>query len=386
MSISRQPTPGANKRREESWRRGAASFNSVFSAGRGEAGSASRDARNCSRRGSRTAAIVMASILAGTVASLPWMKRTASTVAAADSAGDRREVHVTPRAAGQVEKVLIKTNQRVKKGELLGRLDREPCRLELEARQAAIASAEAELAVAEAETRGLAAQARSRRWQLQAAIEQVHNDIAALKAAAAILRSRQATRDRARSDYKRVEPLIQGRTVSTEEFEQREADLEVATAAVDSARQQVFQLRAALGVPPEPQSDDLADVPDGWDTQASKVRAARAEAVAALAELGCELPPGEPTAETIKRAFRQRDDRQDADHHLSQMVAGAPKVKLARAKLEQARCALKQAQLDLEHCDILAETDGVVQRVETAPGSYVNAGQTLAIIRAPGAR
>ena len=285
-----------------------------------------------------------------------------------------------------MEKVLIKTNQRVKKGELLGRLDREPCRLELEARQAAIASAEAELAVAEAEARGLAAQARSRRWKLQAAIEQVHNDIAALKAAAAILRSRQATRDRARSDYKRVEPLIQGRTVSTEEFEQREADLEVATAAVDSARQQVFQLRAALGVPPEPQSDDLADVPDGWDTQASKVRAARAEAVAALAELGCELPPGEPTAETIKRAFRQRDDRQDADHHLSQMVAGAPKVKLARAKLEQARCALKQAQLDLEHCDILAETDGVVQRVETAPGSYVNAGQTLAIIRAPGAR
>jgi multidrug resistance efflux pump len=47
---------------------------------------------------------------------------------------------------------------------------------------------------------------------------------------------------------------------------------------------------------------------------------------------------------------------------------------------------MKEAKLDLRHCDITAETDGVVVRVEVVPGSCVDAGQQLAIIRSNGNR
>jgi multidrug resistance efflux pump len=111
-----------------------------------------------------------------------------------------------------------------------------------------------------------------------------------------------------------------------------------------------------------------------------------ADTIAALAELGVELPPGKQTAETITQVFQQRDDPQNSDRLWAEIVDGAPKVKRARAKLDQARCVLKEAKLDLRHCDITAEIDGDVVRVEVVPGSYVDAGQQLAIIRSNGNR
>ena len=86
------------------------------------------------------------------------------------------------RVPGQVARVLVDDNYRVRKGDLLVELDKEPYRVQVEIKQAAVATAKADLALARAQVRGIEAQARSERWKLQHTIEAVDNQIALLRA------------------------------------------------------------------------------------------------------------------------------------------------------------------------------------------------------------
>jgi hypothetical protein len=61
--------------------------------------------------------------------------------------------------------------------------------------------------VAEAQVRGFAAQARSNRFRLEHAIEDVNNQIAMLGANVAALDSDLAKRDRALKDFERIKEL-----------------------------------------------------------------------------------------------------------------------------------------------------------------------------------
>ena len=100
--------------------------------------------------------------------------------------------YVAPRVAGQVSKVLVDDNNRVKKGDLLVQLDPEPYRIMVEIKQAAVAVAEANLVEANAQVRAMVGQARANRYNLEYAIEQVNDKIANLRASVATLNSRRA--------------------------------------------------------------------------------------------------------------------------------------------------------------------------------------------------
>src|SRR5262249_44373767 len=128
---------------------------------------------------------------------------------------------VAPRVPGQVLEVLVDDNNRVKKGDLLVRIDPEPFQVQVNLQRAAVEVAKGDLAAAESQARGLEALARSQRWKIQTAAEQVHNQIALLKAQAAILRTKEATLDRARADFERARRLVQTGAQSREEFDQR---------------------------------------------------------------------------------------------------------------------------------------------------------------------
>ena len=84
---------------------------------------------------------------------------------------------VAPRVHGQVSRVLVDDNNRVHKGDLLVELDKEPFRDAVAVKKAAVDTAEADLQAAKATVRGIEAQAWSRRWQLQQAVENVENQI-----------------------------------------------------------------------------------------------------------------------------------------------------------------------------------------------------------------
>src|ERR1700741_3285422 len=78
---------------------------------------------------------------------------------------------ITPLSAqveGYVRRVPVDDFQRVKEGELLVQIEDDDYR-------ARVAQAEADLQAAKAEARGIEAEARSRRWRLQRAVEDLDN-------------------------------------------------------------------------------------------------------------------------------------------------------------------------------------------------------------------
>lgn len=305
-----------------------------------------------------------------------------NTVSTDDAYVNGHATSVAPRVAGQVARVLVDDNYRVKKGDLLIQLDKEPFQVQLNIKQALVDAAQADLVAAEAEVRGVEAKARSQRWKLQDAIEQVDNQVAALRAAAATLESKIATRDRARADFRRAERLIRTRTITDEEFDQRRENLKVAESLVSEAREQVYQIRVALGLPPRPEkTSDLTSVPDDLNQTSSSIRMALADLVETTASIGLPLAKSAATPQQVIDEFVQKDEEGNIDRILERLVPNAPAVKQAQAKLMQAQRDLEQAQLNLRYCDVVAEIEGVVTRRNVNPGNNVQIGQSLMAVR-----
>jgi membrane fusion protein (multidrug efflux system) len=196
--------------------------------------------------------------LAGTVAALvvggyflvPWVDTALNTVSTDDAYVNGHVTFVAPRVTGQVKEVLVDDNQRVKKGDLLVQLDKEPVQVQVSLKRAAVRVAEANFTAAESKARGLEAQLGSQRWKVQNATEAVHNQIALLRARVAILRTKEATLNRARSDFDRARQLTPSGAISREEFDHRQEDIRVAEASLNQAREEVYQVRASLGLAP----------------------------------------------------------------------------------------------------------------------------------------
>ena len=134
-------------------------------------------------------------VIAAAVFGIPWIRFVLSTVSTDDAFVNGHVTFVAPRVHGQVSRVLVDDNNRVHKGDLLVELDKEPFRDAVAVKKAAVDTAEADLQAARATVRGIEAQARSRRWQLQQAVENVENQIALLHARVAALKKAKATLD-----------------------------------------------------------------------------------------------------------------------------------------------------------------------------------------------
>jgi membrane fusion protein (multidrug efflux system) len=95
------------------------------------------------------------------------------TVSTDDAYVNSYVTFVAPRVPGQVLRVLVDDNNRVKKGDVLVELDPEPYRVQVAIKQAAVDAAQANLVVAQATVRSQIGQARGLRFKLQHAIEDV---------------------------------------------------------------------------------------------------------------------------------------------------------------------------------------------------------------------
>ena len=111
---------------------------------------------------------------------VPIVRTMLETVSTDDAYVNGHVTFVAPRVPGQVARVLVNDNNRVKKGALLVQLDKEPYQVQVDIKKAAVVSAEADFKAAEAQVRAILGQARSLRWKLQTAIEQVDNQVALL--------------------------------------------------------------------------------------------------------------------------------------------------------------------------------------------------------------
>jgi membrane fusion protein (multidrug efflux system) len=310
-----------------------------------------------------------------------WIIDALRTVSTDDAYVNGHVTYVAARVPGQVARVLVDDNNRVRKGDLLVQLDDEPYHVQLHIAQAAVTAAESDLTTAQAQARSLVGQMRSARFALERAIEDVNNQIALLRSRVATLNSKDATLAKAQADYDRAVPLRGTGAISKEDLDTRQEALSIAQAQVEEALQGIYQVRVALGLPAKPPSgEDLAQVRPDLDQTFSAVREAESKLIQAAAQLGVS-DSFDKTPQQLIADFYKRDPEGNIDRIYAHILENAPGIVQARSKLDQAHRALDQAELNLRYCNVLAEIDGVVTRRSVNPGNNVTVGQSLMAVR-----
>jgi membrane fusion protein, multidrug efflux system len=153
---------------------------------------------------------------------IPYIRRALNTVSTDDAYVNGHVTFVAPRVGGQISRVLVDDNNRVHKGDLLAELDKEPYQIAVSEKRAGVDTAKADLRAATAIVRGIEAQARSRRWNLQHAVQDVDNKIALLHARVAALDKSKATLTLAQLEFDRAKELVGKADVSCEVYDRRQ--------------------------------------------------------------------------------------------------------------------------------------------------------------------
>ncbi len=313
---------------------------------------------------------------------IPWVLHGLHTVSTDDAYVNSHVTFVAPRVAGQVARVLVDDNNRVRQGEVLVEIDPEPYRVQVAIKHAALDTARANFAVAQANVRGLLAQARSDRFKLTRAIEDVDNQVALIRQRVAAWEQSKATLVLAQADFDRAKDLLAKKVVSIEEFDHKKEALDVAKSSVTQALENVHQARVALGLPAQPTStEDLTQTPADLDQTFSSVRQALAELIHSVAQLGITPSSFNLTPKQTLEEFYRRDPGGDIDKIYAGIMENAPSLKQAGAAVGQAERDLDQATLNLRYCTVTAEIDGVVTRRNVNPGNNVQVGQSLMAVR-----
>jgi membrane fusion protein (multidrug efflux system) len=270
---------------------------------------------------------------------------------------------ITPLSAqveGYVRRVPVDDFQRVKQGELLVQIEDDDYR-------AKVAQAEADLYAAKAEARGIEAEARSRRWKLQRAVEELENQIALLHARVAALDKSKAVLTLAQIDFSRAKQLLGTPAESRQQYDRAQRALSTADAQVNEALAQVYQARASLGLPAQPISgEDLGQVPPDLDETFSSVLEAQADLIQSAAQLGVI----HSYAQSPKQMLDEFAKQGEIDRYFAQLTTEAPAVKQAEAKLDLAK-------INLGYTRLTAPAGGEVSERDVRPGQYVHAGSQV---------
>jgi membrane fusion protein (multidrug efflux system) len=314
----------------------------------------------------------------------PTVQLMLNTVSTDDAYVNSHVTLVAPRVAGQVIEVLVDDNYRVKKGDVLVRLDREPYEVQKAIQEAALKTAEANLVAANAQVRSQVAQAHANRYKLEHAMEDVNTQIANLHALVATLESKKASLRLAKANLKRGEELEPKGGVSKEDLDQRRETVKVDEAAVEQTLQEIYALRASLGLRPKPEKEkDLTDVPPDLKETFSQVQSSLATMAQSAAQFGYFPSSLDTTPQKAFDEFYKQDPghKRNLDAIVELLVPKAPAIQQAEAQKLKAKSDLDQAKLNLRYCDIVSEIDGVVTRRNVNPGNNVSVGQSLMAVR-----
>jgi membrane fusion protein (multidrug efflux system) len=309
---------------------------------------------------------------------IPWIELAFTTVSTDDAYVNGHVTFLAPRVSGQILRVAVDDNYRVHKGDVLAQLDKEPFEIAVAQKKAAVDTAQADVQAAIAGVRGTEAEARSRRWKLQNAVEALENQVALLRDRVAALDKAKATLALAQVNFDRARQLLGTPAESRQQYDTRQEEFSTASAQAAEALAAVRQVRASLGLPPEPeQGGDLGQVPPNLDQTFSSVLQAQADLIESAAQLGVV----HSFDQSPKQMLDEFEKEGDIDSVFAKLAAEAPPVKQAEAKLEVANQDLAEAELNLRYCDVIADIDGVVTRRNVNPGNYVQIGQNLMAIR-----
>ncbi len=277
------------------------------------------------------------------------------------------EQEVTPRVTGTIISMSVYVGDRVKKGQVLARLDTRQLDPMVAERTAGVNSASqgvsvamseyeqslnmlqqtrAEISMAESEVseaRSMLDAARATRTSAEAGVESAN---AEAKAAIAELASAQADAEFQQKEVERVRSLFDQGFVSGKEMQRAQADLQKTNAAVNAARQQS-------------------------EKQSAMVREAKSEVVRTAAEIAAA------STRVTKAQANLRAKRAQVATAQSGVATARARIGQSRAAVEEANAGLSGASVQKQFAEIRAEVDGVVTQRLISPGVVVNPGQTI---------
>ena len=313
----------------------------------------------------------------------PAVKTALNTVSTDDAYVNGHVTFVAPRVSGQVIRVFVDDNMRVKTGERA-----RPARprtlpdSSLAVKQAAVDRRGSR------HDGGRGARARrggpGARQSVPARAGHRGRQYQGCRAASqrGDLKSRGASLDLARANLQRGEELLPSGGISKEDLDIRRQSVKVAEAGVDQALQAIYASRVGLGLPAQtPAGKDLGDTPPDLSETFSSVRQALGLLIETGAELGYAPANFDARPKEAIEAFYKQDPSGDLERIYAKMIPQAPAIKQAQAKLLGAKRELAQAELDLRYCDVISEIDGVVTRRNVNVGNNVQAGQALMAVR-----
>ncbi len=271
----------------------------------------------------------------------------AGQVSTDDAQVDAHNAPIAPKISGNISEVLVDDNQIVKAGQVLVRIDPRDYQAKVDQARAVLAMAQSDSLGARANvpltdetTLSAVSSAEGRMAAAQADFEKARADYdrsstSELSYAQADVDSKCATRDRARADLARMEPLVAKDEISKQQF-----DFYVATARVAES-----DLKAA--------EENLANAQKTAGASKAAMLNALASAQAARAD--------------VEQA---KANRQKVEISSAQATTAVASIKEARANLEA-------AELQLSYTTIVAPIDGVATKKTIQVGQVVQPGQTL---------
>ena len=268
-------------------------------------------------------------ILAGALwFGIPWVQTTLNTVSTDDAYVNGHVTFVAARVKGQVSRVLVDDNYRVRKGDLLVQLDKEPFQIAVAIKKAAVDTATADLQVARSKVRGIEAEAISRRRALEHAIEGVDDQVALLRAKVAGVDKSKAELALAQVDFDRAAKLVVTNDTPKSEYDRRQADLVVGPRGRCRVAGRCPSNPRLFGIAAGNRRADLGQVPPNLDQTFSSVLQAQAAMIQSAAQLGVIHSFDEGPRHMVE-AFEKEGD---VNSTFARLAADAPDVKQAEAK------------------------------------------------------
>jgi membrane fusion protein, multidrug efflux system len=283
-------------------------------------------------------------------------------------------VQISPKISAYVNKVYVKSNQQVHKGDLLVELNTQDFEARLEQAKAQLRTAQAQKNQSQANvdltrktTQASQTQARSNVQTAQSNVtqtkvaadskqSQIRQAQSAVKTAQANLAQvrtqvpqAQANLDLAQKEYNRRLTLFNNGDISKQSLDQATTTLQTAQAQLDAARKQV-------------------------DAAQSRVGEAQANVVTAQDNYRQSLAQIDLTQSQVNESSGRLQDAQAAPERIA---VSESQVDTSAASIEQAATAVRQAELDLTYTKIYAPEDGFVTRKTVEEGQLVQPGAAL---------
>ena len=277
------------------------------------------------------------------------------------------EQEINARTSGVIVWMPGYVGTKVRKGEVVARLDTSQLAPQLSQGQAGVQSARAGVRVAVADYHQVLAAVR----QAEAELSRAEGTVGESRAN---LASARAERDAALSDAESARASV-GEALAS--LASAEADLRYWT---EELRRQ-SSLFAAGAVSKEEYDREKADA----DKSEATVRQTRAQARGAEAKVGTSEAMARRAAANVAASQKKLEQaRADVHAHRAHVAAARAAVTSSGAKIAQSRAAVRQAEADLKgaavqagFAEIRSQADGVITQRSISPGTLVSPGQTL---------